>query len=76
MGILFAAGKELFGLFVGDSSHTIATLVWVGVIGLLAKTIGAASWMGPVLFLGLAAILIENVLRATRPAQAGGRTLD
>lgn len=69
MGVLFASGKELFGLFVGDTSHAVAMLVWIAVTAFLTKTIGAAPWMGPVLFAGLAVILIENVRRAVRPAR-------
>lgn len=70
MRVIRAVARELLSLFVGDLSHTLAILAWVGVIALLAYTVGPAAWLGPLLFLGLAAILIENVGRARPSAKA------
>lgn len=66
---LLAAGRELWGLFVGDLSHTIAILVWIAVMAVLVHTAGRSAWLAPVWFAGLAAILIENVGRAARRAR-------
>lgn len=66
---LLAAGRELWGLFVGDLSHTIAILVWIAVMAVLVHTAGRSVWLAPVWFAGLAAILIENVGRAARRAR-------
>jgi hypothetical protein len=64
MRLLCAAVKEIWGLFVGDGSHAVAMLVWVALIALLARLLGSPAWLGPLLFLGLTVILIENVGRA------------
>lgn len=69
MRALRAAAKEVLGLFVGDLSHTLAMLAWVALIAVLARTWGPAVWLAPLLFLGLAAILLENVLRAASRAR-------
>jgi hypothetical protein len=59
--------KEFVGLFIDDGSLAIAILVAVGLIaallhyGLMPPIVG-----GLLLFLGLAAILIENLLRSAR----------
>jgi hypothetical protein len=66
---LFAAVREVWGLFVGDLSHAIAILAWVAVVAILTRSHGHGAWLGPVLFLGLAVILIENVCRAARSAK-------
>lgn len=66
MNALRAVGRELWGLFVGDLSHTAAMLAWVAVLAVLAQTLRNAAWLGPVWFIGLAVILIENVGRAAR----------
>jgi len=64
MRLLLAALRELLGLFVGDPFLTLAMLAWVALVALLARAVGPAGWVGLLLFAGLAAILIENVLRA------------
>ena len=58
---------ELWGLFVEDGSYTTAILVWVALIGFGRPWIpGGAAWAGPILFAGLALILIENISRSAR----------
>jgi len=64
--VLRAVGRELWGLFIGDLSHTAAMLAWVAVVAVLAQTIRNVAWLGPVWFVGLAVILLENVGRAAR----------
>lgn len=73
MRFLRAAATELLGLFIGDRSHTVALLLWVGVVALLARMLGPEVWLGPLLFLGLAAILIENVGRVRPSAGRSAR---
>ena len=59
--------REILGLFVDDESFAAAILVWVAVAGLgLPRFASAAHWTGPLLFTGLALILIESVLRFAR----------
>jgi hypothetical protein len=55
--------RELIGLFVDDGSLAAIVLVWIGVCGLVLPS---APWHGLILFLGLALILVENVLRGAR----------
>lgn len=68
MKTLLAAAKEVWRFFVGDLSHALAILAWVAVVAILARTVGHNVWLGPVLFLGLAVMLVENVSRAARRA--------
>jgi hypothetical protein len=61
---LSAIVKELFGLFVDDGSLALAILAWVGLTSLLVLWLRIdGQWMGLLLLAGLAAILIENVVR-------------
>ncbi len=57
--------REVWGLFVDDGSFAAAIVVWLAVSVLVLLRV-AAGWAGPVWFVGLAAILIESVLRAGR----------
>ena len=60
------AGK-VFGLFVDSGAFAIAILVWIAVVGLTRARFGNSSaYAGAVLFGGLAAILLESVLRQAR----------
>jgi hypothetical protein len=64
MKTLLATVREVWRFFVGDLSHALAILAWVMVVALLARGARHDAWLGPVLFFGLAVILIENVRRA------------
>jgi hypothetical protein len=56
---------ELWGLFVEDSSYTLAILLWVGLVGFGRSWIpGGGAWGGPILFMGLALIMMENITRS------------
>ena len=57
--------REVWGLFVDDGSFAAAIVVWLALAVLVLPRV-AAGWAGPVWFVGLAAILIESVLRAAR----------
>lgn len=59
--------NEVFGLFVDDGSFAIATLIWLGAVWLLLPRIDVPPAVkGPILFIGLAAILVESAARRAR----------
>ena len=64
---LKSIAREIYGLFVDDGSFAAAIMVWLAfcVVALPRVTAGT-WWAGPVLFAGLAVILIESVLRLVR----------
>ena len=63
--------KELLGLFVDDGSLAIAILAWVGIVAALVRLAGLSPTIGgALLFVGLGAVLVENIWRATK--QNGG----
>ena len=64
---LKSIAREVIGLFVDDGSFAIAILAWLA----LAVVVLPRDWLatrvaGPVLFAGLAAILVASVLRYSR----------
>jgi hypothetical protein len=58
--------RELLGLFVDDGSFALAILVWLAVVWLLIRPLQLPIPAGILLFLGLAAILVESVTRFAR----------
>ncbi len=67
MGAIVAALRELIGLFVADGSLVLAVLVWIAVCALvLPRLLPPTGWNGAILFLGLAMLLAENTVRASR----------
>ncbi len=65
MKTAWSAAKEIFGLFVEDGSLAVAILAWVVVAALMLPHLSMSlEWHGPVLFLGVAALLLENVWRS------------
>jgi len=67
MNALKTAWEEFLSLFIDDGSLAIGILVWVAIVGLLFPRLpNSAQWGAPVLFVGLAAVLVENVLRRAR----------
>lgn len=66
MEIVRVIFKEIFGLFVDDGSLAYAILALVAALALLMHFGLAPVLAGPILFVGLAAILVENVLRTLR----------
>ncbi|HEX4227786.1 MAG TPA: hypothetical protein VHZ07_03890 [Bryobacteraceae bacterium] len=67
MNAIRSAWRELAGLFIEDWRFALAIAVWV-VVGIFALPhLLAAVWRGPVFFLGVVAILVENVMRSPRP---------
>ena len=67
MKFLQSVLTELFGMFVDDGSLAIAILAWVAIIALVQRlAVLPPGVVGALLFLGLAGLLIENVLRRAR----------
>lgn len=58
---------EIYGLFVDDGIFAVAIIAWVALGWLVLPRLGLpAGWQGPILFLGLAAILVESAARRAR----------
>ena len=67
MSWLGAVWREIFGLFVDNGRFALSIIVWLVLTGLLLPAIGlAARWAGLILFAGLAAILLDSVIRRAR----------
>ena len=67
MSALSAVLRELIGLFVDDGALALAILAIVALAGICAAlTPNAPLLAGAVLLFGCLAVLIANVLRATR----------
>jgi hypothetical protein len=70
MGWIKSVAREVWGLFVDDGSFAAAIVVWLAVVLLAVRRVAwGARFGGVVLFVGLAAVLIENVLRYARRRQ-------
>jgi hypothetical protein len=64
---LKSISREVLGLFVDNGSFAIAILVWLVVAaGGMRLAAPAGRWGGPVLFAGVAFVLIESVMRFSR----------
>jgi len=62
-----AVSRELWGLFVDDGSFAAAIALWLAVVLVGLRRVGwSERWGGVTLFVGLALMLIENVLRYAR----------
>jgi len=67
MSWLMSIAREIYGLFVDEGSFAIAILVWLGLaVAVAPRAAAGARWAGPALFVGLALILSESVLRFAR----------
>lgn len=67
MTLLGRVAREIWGLFVDDGSLAVAILVLVAALAILRRAGVLGGWAcGWLLFLGLLAILLENVRRAAR----------
>lgn len=67
MSWLKTIAVEIWGLFVDDSGLALAALVWTAVVRLIASRSHLGVFSGPLLFVGLAIILLVSVVRgATR----------
>jgi hypothetical protein len=64
---LRSIAREVIGLFVDDGSFAIAILAWLALAVVVLPRAGLWTRVaGPVLFAGLAAILVASVLRYSR----------
>jgi TRAP-type C4-dicarboxylate transport system permease small subunit len=64
---ILAAARELLGLFVDDGSLALAVLAWIAVAVLAFPALSInGGWLAVALFVGVALILVENLLRAAR----------
>jgi hypothetical protein len=63
MYALTTALKGLVSLFVDDGTLAATVLIWIAFYGLLLRLLPMDSWHGPILFIGLAVILVENARR-------------
>lgn len=58
--------REVYGLFVDDGSFAAALLAWTLAACLGLRMLHAGGWSGLVLFIGLAVVLAESTVRASR----------
>jgi hypothetical protein len=56
---------ELYGLFVDDGLFAAAILLWLALTLIAAHTTLSPRWRALALIAGLAAILIESLIRAS-----------
>jgi membrane protein implicated in regulation of membrane protease activity len=64
---LKSIAREVFGLFVDDGIFAVAILAWLALAVVVLPRAGLWTRVaGPVLFAGLALILIESALRFSR----------
>lgn len=58
---------EIWGLFVDDGSFALAILIWLAVCWLVLPRFGVPPQAeGPILFAGLAIVLVESAFRRAR----------
>lgn len=58
---------EIVGLFVDDQLYAVAILIWIAFVWLTVRRLDVApAWGAPILFFGLAVILVESTTRAAR----------
>jgi hypothetical protein len=64
---LRAIWEEFVGLFIDDVAFALAITAWLTAMGaLFALHIAPVVYRGPLLFVGLAAILLESIVRRAR----------
>jgi hypothetical protein len=66
MKTLITALREVYGLFVEDASYTLALLIWLLLVAFVLPHLLGPKFLAPILFAGLALILLENVARSAR----------
>jgi hypothetical protein len=60
MRAFVAMVRKLVSLIVYDGTAALAALAWITLCGLLLRLVSESCWEGPILFVGLTLILIEN----------------
>ena len=67
MSALVTAVREVWGLFVEDATFTLGMILCLMLAAyVLPHAAIAEAWRGPLLFVMLAIVLIENVVRTAR----------
>ncbi|MGI8767359.1 MAG: hypothetical protein ACR2KM_12750 [Gemmatimonadaceae bacterium] len=67
MNAITTALREVWGLFVEDASFTVGILVCLALaIFVFPNVVSATDWRGPLFFLLLAVVLLENIYRSAR----------
>jgi hypothetical protein len=67
MNAFLTAVREVWGLFVEDATFTLGIIVClIAASYVLPHVPVPTSWRGPLFFLMLAIVLIENVVRSAR----------
>jgi hypothetical protein len=67
MAWLRTIAAEMLGLFVDDGPFAAAILVWIALAWLVLPRLGLPETAkGPILFAGLASLLMGSALRAVR----------
>ncbi len=62
--------SEIYGLFVDDGRFAVAIVVWLAVFWILVSHLGLPrNFAGPMLFLGLAGILVASAAWQARQAK-------
>ncbi|MEE7490613.1 hypothetical protein SAMN02799622_01782 [Methylobacterium sp. UNC378MF] len=70
MNAIRAIARELLGLVVDDVGFAAATLGWIAFVWVFATMAPQpVPWMAILLFCGVAAILVESVLRRSGAAR-------
>jgi len=70
MSAIRVALAELWGLFVEDATLTIGTLICIALAAFGLPRLGAPTqWRGPIFFLAVVLMLLENVYRGSRRRQ-------
>jgi len=70
MNAIKAIASELLGLVVDDIGFAAAAVGWIALVWLLAFSLLPPSpWVAVALFCGLAAILVESVLRHSKASR-------
>jgi hypothetical protein len=67
MNALVTAIREVWSLFVEDATFTLGMIACLIVATFVLPRVSISpAWRGPLLFVTLAAVLVENVVRSAR----------
>lgn len=67
MNAIATAIREVWGLFVEDASFTVGILICIALaIFVIPRVVPGADWRGPLLFIILGVVLLENIYRSAR----------
>ncbi len=66
MQALIKISQQFVALFVDDGRLAASILIWIALCALLVRLVPAGMWQGPVLFIGLALILIASALQGAQ----------